>query len=168
MKRSGIVLNGILLIAVLLISGRITVQADMPAGKSKLIIYTDPCPELGFILTDPSGNSSGWDAVNKKLLRGMKNSNILNEAVEDPKPWYVLYIWNLEQGNYTLSITGTFDGPFLVEFDIEDKKQGRQFPDIEGTIKAGQSYSFILSFHPGDVDLTSLRSTSEDFTGLIH
>ena len=167
MRRREIISVVLLTLAILLISGGITVQADMPADRSELIIYTDPSPELGFILTDPLGNSSGWDAVNRARLRSMKNSNILDESVETPTLWYVLYVWSLVQGYYTLSITGTSDGPFTVELELEDENKGRKAHNIEGTIGAGQSYSFTLSFNPDDVNKSSLRSITEGFKGLI-
>jgi hypothetical protein len=168
MKRWEVISVALMLLLIFQISGGLTVRADNNARKSKLIIYTDPSPELSFILTDPLGNSSGWDAVNRARLRGMNNSNILDESVETPTPWYVLYVWSLVQGEYTLSITGTFDGTFTVELELQDKKRGRKLHQIEGTIEAGQNYSFILSFHPDNVDQSILRSITEDFSGTVH
>ncbi|MDF1535773.1 MAG: hypothetical protein P1S46_04625 [bacterium] len=132
---------------------------------SSVIIYPDPSPDLGFILVDAEGRRSGWDPVKGIRLREIPGSNVLNESVEDPQPWYVLYLKKPDSGRYRLEITGQRDFPFSLE--IEFKGSGRKMltKTVEGFMFAGMNYSYLLSFDKTNVENSAVLPATYQFRG---
>ena len=72
--------------------------------QSMIMVYATPNTEVSFFLIDKSGNRSGWDVQRGRMLKEIAGSNILDESVEDPRPFYVLYINRPSKGRYKVIV----------------------------------------------------------------
>jgi hypothetical protein len=131
-------------------------HSDQGRDMSSIIIYPDPSPDLGFLLEDAENRRSGWDPVKGVRLRKIPGSNVLNESVEDPQPWYVLYLKKPDSGQYKLEITGQRDFPFSLEIEFKGSRGKMLTRTIDGFMNAGKNYYYLLSFDKTNVESSAI------------
>lgn len=132
---------------------------------SMIMVYATPNPEVSFFLIDQSGNRSGWDVQRERMLKEIAGSNILDESVEDPKPFYVLYVNRPPKGHYKVIVAGVKDGPIKLVIRTYDQANNAKRFIFRGIAAPDRKYSYDLDFTPEKSAVSSIQPSTYSFEG---
>ena len=124
--------------------------------QSMIMVYATPSPETSFFVVDQSGNRSGWDAPKERMFKEISGSNILDESVEDPKPFYVLYINMPSMGHYNVIVAGAKEGPFKLVVRAYDQANNAKRFIFRGVAVPNREYSYILDYASEEIESSSM------------
>jgi hypothetical protein len=118
------------------------------------VIFHSP---VQFVVTDPSGQQTGYDVSTGTYLNGIPSAGYSDEGVPDlddqpnPDPPKVFEMPRPPSGDYQIAATGTANGTYSLDvwFDDQNGTTSKMPTMTDVAIGKGETHSFLLSYAPG-------------------
>lgn len=108
-----------------------------------------------LFVTSPSGKSIGFDPETQTYINELENADILGK--EDDFKWLV--VGNPEDGNYSVNVIGTGDGPYHLSV-VTENEESFSIKDLEGKAVLGSQDKFGVAVNSENTEETKITDTT--------
>ena len=122
---------------------------------------------VNLIVTDPSGNQSGYAADNSVPLQNIPNSGAGVDEIDDDvtgeagSPVQTVMINSPADGMFQIAVTGTTAAPYSLEIDAEASDGSMQSFAVSGTASVGVTTTYGVTYGgtAGSAGITTINGS---------
>lgn len=132
----------------------LTAPAHSWSGKGNITIYSGG--SIWLLVTDESGQQTGWIPEKTAIVREIPDSNYFDDRTVDRGSFYVLYLDNLSESIIKLTVIGKDEGPFHVDFLMHDWNYKPAGKRITGNIVGKRLYDYKIHYSPDPEEVRNI------------